>query len=180
VTIQNLVFDTASAAAYTIGSGGVGAQTLGIRSNGSFASTTLTATAGNDQNINANILLGINGDFSAVIYFRNNSTHTLTLSGNMSGSSGGSFRNPIFDGSGNVLVNGGISMGGATTMKVDQVGTGNTTLAGVSSYNGPLNVGSGNLTLSGSLTGNNTIAVSSLGTTGVRLIEIWIFVRHSQ
>jgi len=153
--VKSIIFDTSSVAAYTIGSGGAGSQTLTIAHSGVFE---ITATAGNDQVINANLLLG-NPAGTGFGYFRNNSTtKTLTQAGNVSGNTSGS-KQVIFDGTGDVLVNGSISNGGTSTMVLNQVGTGNTTLAGVSTYTGAMNIGSGTLTLSGTLSGGNTISL---------------------
>jgi hypothetical protein len=55
VTLLNLLFDTSSAAAYTIGSGAVGSQTLTLDNT---ASITVNATVTAAQTVNAAIKLG--------------------------------------------------------------------------------------------------------------------------
>lgn len=65
--ISNIVFDTSSAAAYTLGSNGVNQQTLALATNGIIQ---ITSTAANSQRVNAKTLLGT--DRSAGSYtFRN-------------------------------------------------------------------------------------------------------------
>jgi len=150
-----MIFDTSSVAAYTIGSGGVGSQTLVITNSGTVE---LTATTGTNQTINANILLGAPNGGGVATFRNNNTTNSLTLAGSVSGTGTGA-KQMIFNGAGNVVVNGAISSAGASTMGLEQLGTGNTTLAGVNTYTGVLNIGSGTLTLSGTLSGGNGISV---------------------
>src|SRR5206468_1018930 len=57
ITISNIVFDTSSAASYTIGTGAIGSQTVTAQAN---AAITMNATVATPQLINANILLGTN------------------------------------------------------------------------------------------------------------------------
>jgi len=155
VGIGSITFDTSSAAAYTIGSGGAGAQTLTISHSGVIG---LTATAGNDQVINANLLLGNPGGSGWTYLTNNSTTQTLTLNGGVSGNGSGA-KKVLSDGTGNVVVNGAISAG-TVSMNFEQVGTGNTTLAGVNSFTGVTDIRSGTLTLSGNLTGGTAIVLS--------------------
>ena len=55
LAIKTLAFDTATAAAYTLGSGAVGSQTLGLDAAGAI---TMNSTVAANQLINANVNLG--------------------------------------------------------------------------------------------------------------------------
>jgi autotransporter-associated beta strand protein len=79
VTISNVLFDTASAAAYTIGSGAVGSQTISLNNAGSI---TLNPGVANSQLINS--LLSLSSDTNATTTVGNFSTSTLTLAGGIS------------------------------------------------------------------------------------------------
>lgn len=79
VTLSNLVFDTASAAAYTIGTGAAGSQALALDNGGGIS---LGAGVGNNQLINA--LLNLPGDTNAVTTIGNVSSQALTLAGGIS------------------------------------------------------------------------------------------------
>ena len=58
VTINTILFDTAGAAAYIIGSGAVGSQTLTLDNGGAI---TINSTVANNQTINAAVVLGNDG-----------------------------------------------------------------------------------------------------------------------
>jgi len=80
VTLSSLVFDTASAAAYTIGSGGAGNQTLTIGAAGN--AITMNSTVVNDQLLNANLAFGTN----AITVNNSSTTNALTIAGSLTGS----------------------------------------------------------------------------------------------
>jgi len=56
ISLLSITFNSTAAAAYTIGSGAVGSQTLTL---GTGGVTQLTSTVVNNQTINATILLGV-------------------------------------------------------------------------------------------------------------------------
>jgi autotransporter-associated beta strand protein len=78
VTVNSLVFDTANVAAYTIGSGGAGSQTLTL--NGT-STISLNSTINANQLINANVALG-----TGTTITNNDATNTLTIAGSITGS----------------------------------------------------------------------------------------------
>lgn len=126
VTINTVLFDTASVAAYTIGSGGVGSQTLTLENGGAL---TTSSTVTNGQVINAAVVLGT--DRSAQTYTISNNATTpataLTLAGNITGAaSGGTAGAKTLGvvGAGDTEITGGISRGGATSIAVTKTGTG--------------------------------------------------------
>jgi hypothetical protein len=126
VTINTVLFDTASAAAYTIGSGGVGSQTLTLENGGAL---TTSSTVINGQVINAAVVLGT--DRSAQTYTISNNATTpvtaLTLVGNIAGAASGGTaggKTLAIVGAGDTDITGGISKGGATSIAVTKTGTG--------------------------------------------------------
>ena len=105
VTIDTILFATASAAAYTIGSGAVGAQTLTLDNGGAV---TVNSTVANDQLFNANLILGNDGT-AQTFTFTNNSINNLTFAGNITGSSGAGRKTMVVTGAGNTTISGAIS-----------------------------------------------------------------------
>ena len=162
VTVKTNVFDTASVAAYTIGSGAVGSQTLTLNDSGGI---TMNSTVANDQLYNANINLGtaIAGTYTVV----NASTKTLTLAGAISGGTGGTAGAKTLNiGAGNVTISGGVGNGGATSVALNKNNTGTLTLSGTLSYTGDTGV-SGNGSLSvGTLPPNGTIVLGGSSSAG--------------
>ena len=74
VTIANILFNTGGAAAYTIGTGAAGSETLTLNDS---AAVTLNSTVANNQLFNAAITLGT--ATTGAYGFNNNSGSTLTL-----------------------------------------------------------------------------------------------------
>ena len=136
VTISNLLFDTSSAAAYTIGHGAAGSQTLTLNNSGAI---TLNATVANGELFEAAILLGT--DSTAQTYrFANNSANPLTLAANIlggptggTGTAGtktltvGGLGNTVVSGS---LLNGASAVPATTTIALTKVGAGTLTFNG--------------------------------------------------
>src|ERR1017187_508961 len=128
VTISNIVVDTSSAAAYTIGIGAAGSQTLTLQISGGI---TVNSTVTKPQLVNASVSLGTNA--AAGNYFlADNSGQLLTVAGGISGASGGTAgaMNLFVGGSGSMTFSGNIANGGATTLGLTKVGTGTLTLSG--------------------------------------------------
>jgi len=130
VTLGALLFDTSSAAAYTIGSGGAGIQTLTLGTVGN--AITMNSTVANDELINANLALattstaGTPGTYYTVA--NNSTTNTLTLAGGISASTAGN-KVLAVTGSGNTTISGAISAGSGAVNLV-KTGTGTLTLSG--------------------------------------------------
>jgi len=167
VTLRSITFNTAAAAAYTIGSGAVGSQTLTLETTGV---TQLTSTVSNNQTINANILLGVNAGATTYTFTNASLSNSLNLAGNLSGNTGGTAgaKTVTVNGAGDTNISGVISNGGATTVALTKREAGTLTLSGANSYTGATSIGAqggnegGTLLLSGS---------GKLGNSAVTLFE---------
>ena len=136
VTIMNLLFNTGSAAAYTIGNGAVGSQTLTLNNSGGI---TLNSTAANNQLFNAAIVLGTDSTAQSYTNF-NNSAQTLTFAssiygGPSAGSGTAGTKTLVMGGSGNTVVNGSLlngasSLPATTTVALTKLGAGTLTFNG--------------------------------------------------
>ena len=131
VTLNTVLFDTASAAAYTIGSGAVGSQTLTLENGGAI---TTSSTVVNGQVVNAAVVLGT--DRSAQTYTISNNATTpataLTVAGNITGAASGGVagaKTLAVLGAGDTDITGGIAQGGAASLAVTKAGTGTLNLA---------------------------------------------------
>ena len=146
VTIMNLLFDTGNAAAYTIGTGAVGSQTLTLNNSGGI---TLNPTVANNQLFNAAIVLGTDSTAQSYTNF-NSSAQTLTFAssiygGPSAGSGTAGTKTLVMGGSGNTvisgsLLNGASSLPATTTVALTKLG------AGTLTFNGTVNastIGSG-------------------------------------
>lgn len=127
VTINILLFDTANVAAYTIGSGAVGSQTLTLNTG-----ITLNNTINANQLINANVALGANATIA-----NNDTSNTLTIAGGVSGTG----FNLTKTGAGTLILS-----GLSTTAANNYTGTtilneGTTTLTQDASFSGGLTFG---------------------------------------
>jgi len=167
VQLRSITFDTASAAAYTIGSGAVGSQTLTLETTGV---TQLTSTVVNNQTINANILLGVNATASTHTFTNASLSNSLNVAGNVSGNTGGTAaaKTVTINGAGNTTVSGAISNGGATTVALTKRGAGTLTLSGDNSYTGATLIGA-----QGAIEGGTVLlsGIGKLGNSAVTLFE---------
>jgi len=146
VTITTVLFDTTSAAAYTIGSGAVGSQTLTLNDSGSI---TMNSTVTANALFNANILLGNTAGAKTYTIINNSATagQLLTIAGGVSGG-GSNTKTLVVTGAGNTEMGGVISTGSATTFALTKSGIGTLTLKGANSYTGLTTVhGGGTLKL---------------------------------
>jgi autotransporter-associated beta strand protein len=129
VTISNLLFSTSSVAAYTIGAGGVGSQTLTENLSGTISMGPAVA---NNEVFNAAIVLGL--DATAQTYnFVNNSANSLTMATNISGGVAGGtagYKTLVVGGSGNTMIGGSLLNGAATSVSLTKVGVGTLTFNG--------------------------------------------------
>ena len=145
VTIGTLAFDTASAAAYTIGAGGVNSQTLTLDNGGSI---TMASTVAADQLIHAVVTLG-NDDTASTYTLDNDSlTNSLTIAGTITGSSAvnaAGVKTLAVTGEGATILNGVISDGGATSLGITKDGAGTLTLTENSTFTGNVQINAGTL-----------------------------------
>jgi autotransporter-associated beta strand protein len=158
VTLGTLLFDTSSAAAYTIGSGAVGSQTLtlGTLAGGVQMNSTVVAS----QLINANLALSTTGTYTVGLT-NNSTTNTLTVAGGISASTAGA-KILTVTGSGNTAISGAIT-NGTGTVGITKSGSGTLTLSGANNYSGTTTVNNGTLVLSGSLTSGGNLVVTGVG-----------------
>ncbi|MFM8717308.1 MAG: hypothetical protein ACKOF3_11120, partial [Spartobacteria bacterium] len=125
VTISTLLFDTANAAAYTIGSGGAGSQTLTLNNSGAI---TRESTVTNNELINANLTLG-NATAGTYTVTNNGTTGSITLAGAISGAIGGA-KTLNIRGNGTTNITGNVSLGSATGLTLNIIGNSNSTISG--------------------------------------------------
>jgi autotransporter-associated beta strand protein len=129
VTILDVIFNTGSAAGYTIGAGAAGSQTLILNNSGAI---TLNSSVVNNELFNSAIVLGT--DATAQTYtFANNSAKTLTLAGNIYGGPAGGTagtKTLAINGSGNTVISGNLTNGSATTIALTKTGSGTLTIDG--------------------------------------------------
>ena len=136
VTVGALVFASADAAAYTIGSGAAGAQTLTLGTPGNVISTD--AAVANHQAFNANLALATSSTANnAGTYYtvtHNSAAHTLSFAGGISASTAGvkTFR---VTGSGDAHVAGAITSGSGS-VSLFKTGSGALTLSGGATFGG--------------------------------------------
>jgi autotransporter-associated beta strand protein len=142
ITIGNVIFDTSSAAAYTIGLSG--SQVLTVND---FGSITLTATVASSQAIASEILLGT--ATGATYAFTNLSGSTFTISGPIQGGIGGTGGAKTLVIAGNTLVGGAIANGGASALGLQQANGGTLTLTATNSFSGPITGIAGSLVIGG-------------------------------
>lgn len=124
VTLGTLLFDTSSAATYTIGSGAVGSQTLTL---GTLAGgVQMNSTVAQNQLINTNLALSTTGTYTVGLT-NNSTTNTLTVAGGISASTAGA-KTLTVSGSGNTTISGAITSG-TGTVGLSKSGSGTLTLS---------------------------------------------------
>ena len=153
VPVSNIVFDTASAAAYTIGAGAAGSQNLTLNSN-----ITMNSTVVNNQLFNSNVLL--NGATNTLT--NNSTTNTLTIAGGISSNTAGA-KTLAIAGAGITAISGNITAGPGT-VGISKSGAGTLSLSGTNALIGYTS-SSGTLQISGgSTTVDTAMAYSATGT----------------
>ena len=159
VTIAAINFTTNTSAAYTIGAGAVGSQTLTLGNSGAVSVDSVVV---NDQLFNANLILGT---ATASNYTLTNSSTTkgLTFAGTIQGGTGGTAGAKIvaIAGLGTTTVEGVISNGGASSLSLE-ASSGLLILSGVNTFTGNTTIKSGVLQLAN--LGNSGSTTSNLGT----------------
>ena len=167
ITISSIVFDSVDAAAYTIGSGGAGAQELTLEDNGSII---VNETVNTNQIFNANLTLGADGSTQSYAVTNSVGNPTMSFTGGVSGGTGGiaGAKTLDVDASGGVVFSGIIADGGASSLAIQKSGSGNLTLTGVAStLTGGIHITAGTLTISSNGSANDsTISLGAAGNTG--------------
>ena len=136
VTIMDILFNTGNVAAYTIGNGSVGSQTLTFNNSGGI---TMNSAVANNQLFNAAIVLGTDSTAQSYTNF-NNSADTLTFAGNIyggpsAGSGTAGTKSLVVGGLGNTVVSGSLLNGASsasttTTIALTKLGGGTLTFNG--------------------------------------------------
>lgn len=157
VTVGSLLFDTASVAAYTIGSGGAGAQTLALN-NATIA--TMNATVAANQLINANVRLGTAATATYSI-LNSSTTNSINIAGTIQGGTGGTAGAITLNstGAGAVNISNSVTAGGGTSIALGNTGAGTLTLSGGTSTLAGLSASAGKIVISGA-----TVTSSALST----------------
>jgi autotransporter-associated beta strand protein len=141
VTIGSLLFNTASAAAYTIGAGAVGSQTLTLDNGGAI---TLDATVANNQLVNSALLLGNDGTSQTFTLTNDSATNLLTVAGGITGSAGATgVKTLAIAGAGAITLSGVIENGATGTVALTKAGSGTLRLSGPNLYTGGTTISSG-------------------------------------
>ena len=122
VEVGNILFNSSSAAPYTIGAGAAGSQTLTLDANGGI---TMSPTVTSNQVLNANLALPAIGFYNIV---NNSAANTLTLAGTISSVSTGSTVLTV-DGTGATAITGPI-VAGTGSMGLQKTNSGTLTLSG--------------------------------------------------
>lgn len=173
VTIGNLIFDTSSVAAYTIGSGAVGSQTLTLNNAGAI---TANSTINANQLFNANLVLGTDATAQSYSITNNDTSNRLTFAGGITGGTTGTAGAKTLNisaATGGITLSGAISNGGATSMALAKTGAGILTLTGSNSHSGTTTISGGNsatvkllVSGTGALTGGGALQVGSASSAG--------------
>ena len=164
VTVSAIIFNSSAAAAYTIGSGAVNSETLTLNNGGSI---TMAGSVVQNELFNAAIVLGTDATAATYTFTNNSATNLLNFAGTITGGTGGAAaaKTLAVGGTGNTLIGGAISDGGATALALTKSGTGNLTLRGANLYTGTTTVQGGTLTLDAN-TGAGSIAGAALTFSG--------------
>jgi len=163
ITIQSVVFDTANAANYTIGSGAVGSQKLTLNNAGGV---TMNAAVVRNQTFNPAVVLGTDGSAQSFTLSNHSTTNSLIIAGGITGSTGAGIKTLGAAGAGPITLSGIIGNGTTGTVALTKSGAGMLTLSNTgNAYSGGvvLNPTSGTVT-AGVTNGTNK---SGLGTGAV-------------
>jgi fibronectin-binding autotransporter adhesin len=173
VTVQNILFDTNNVAAYTIGTGAVGSQSLVLNDAGSIL---VTYPVTQSETIDAALTLGTDGSAQTYLFGDNSSSANLTFAGNITGGTGGTAGAELLDvvGTGNTAISGVVSNGGAISVGIVKSGAGTLTLSGANTYSGTTTVGNGTLDLNFNASGaptSNIVGGGALSLGGTLLVN---------
>jgi autotransporter-associated beta strand protein len=138
ITVGNILFNTSGAAAYNIGIGAVGSQSLTINDGGSI---TLNSTVAQNELFDSGIVLGVNSSAAAYSVTNNNPNYNLGFLGNFTGGPAGGTagtKTLTVGGVGNTTISGSLINGAANeTIALTKVGSGTLT------FNGNVNAATG-------------------------------------
>ncbi|XHR31172.1 MAG: autotransporter-associated beta strand repeat-containing protein [Chthoniobacteraceae bacterium] len=164
ITVGGLLFDTSSAAAYTIGYGGVNNQTLTLANGGSI---TVNSGVAVSETIKAKVVLGTDGSTQSYSILNNAAatSSTLTISGSIVGSTGTGVKTLAVSGGGYTVLSGTVSDGTSGTVGIVKTGTGTLILSGSSTFTGSILLNGGKVILRGD-TGSLASTVSIVGNGG--------------
>lgn len=173
ISLGTLVFDTATASAYTIGGATAGTGQITF-ADGTTSIITMNSTVTQNELINANLTLGTAVASTSTIT-NNSTTNTLTIAGNIIGGTGGTAaaKTLTIDGAGATTISGNITKGGASTLTLTDTSTGTLTVSGNTTVNqlnmnsvggSVINIGGGNLTISGITSGGAGLRSTTGGT----------------
>lgn len=162
VAIKSIQFSTESAAAYSIGSGAVGSETLTLEGSGFI---TMDSAVENDQLINAAVTLGADAVAAGFTFTNDSLTNVLTFAGDIAGGSGGTAgtKTLYVRGLGNSVISGNLSTGGAAGLTFVKSGTGSVEVSGANTYAGGTRVNQGTAIMSGSLAGGAFLSINNVG-----------------
>ena len=139
VTVGNIAFDSAAVAAYTLGSGAVGSQSLTL---GNAGAISLSSTVVANQLVNAALTLGTDGTAQTFTLANASTTNSLTVAGGISGSAGSGVKTLAVTGAGATTLSGAISNGTGGTVALSQTGAGTLNLSNTgNSFSGGVTVG---------------------------------------
>jgi autotransporter-associated beta strand protein len=169
VTVGAIVFDSVNAAAYTIGSGAVGSQTLTLDDT---AAVMMNSTVTANELFNAAITLGATDQAGTTTFTNESTTNTLSFAGNITGSANAVSAGAkilAVAGAGNTDISGIVADGGALSVGLTKDGAGTWTLNNANTYTGGTTINAGILK-AGSTTAFGTATGASLtfgsGSTG--------------
>jgi autotransporter-associated beta strand protein len=167
-----LSFDTAAAAAYTIGGVVAGIQTFTLDPTGTtdpISTITLASNVTQNQLFNANIVLNsvvVNGgDTNAFTFASNAASRTLTFAGGITSAGNAIPVTLTVKGAGATAITGIIS-DGAGTVALTKTEAGTLTLGGANTYTGATTITTGTVIVNGSLGAGSQVNVGAAGTLG--------------
>ncbi len=156
VTIGSIVFDTVDVAAYTLGTGAAGDQSLTLDDSGSIV---LNSGINANQTVNANLTLGADGSTQSYAINNSDSNNSISFAGGVTGGPGGiaGAKTLNINNTSNVSFSGIVSDGGASSLGIVKTGAGSLSFNVVgSTLTGGLNIQAGGLFFGGNGTANNS------------------------
>jgi len=156
--ILGFLFDTANAAAYTIGSGGAGSQTMTMSGSGII---TVNSSVVSNELLNVNLTVSTSGG-PRTLAFTNNSVaagQSLTFAGGLTAGAAGT-KTIMIGGNGKTVISGNLT-DGAGQLALTKVGAGALTLSSAANtFSGPTIVSAGIFT--DASVGGNTATTATL------------------